>query len=151
MQRTAAVISCYSLTKDCRLCSPVLFAKRLLFLFVLCLQRAAESTKDCVLVFCYSSAKDCILVFCYSSAKDSGGPCLLPFICKGLRSLSFAIRLQRTAVLVFCYLSAKDCGPCLLLFICLFIYYSSRWSVVLGSAICPIFPLDSKEYCSCYC
>ena len=40
------------------------------------------------------------------------------FVYKGLRSLSFAIHLQRTAVLVFRYSFAEDCCPCRSLFIC---------------------------------
>ena len=134
LQRTAALICCYSSTKDYSLCLPVSFAKGLPSLFLLLF------TKDrgtcLLLVICklpqslisaICSQRAAVLVYLFHLQRSpyfpllftkDRGPCLLLFICKGLRSLSSAIYLQRTAVLDLCFSFAKDCCPCLVLFIC---------------------------------
>ena len=108
LQRTAVLVLCYSFAKDCGL--------------VLCYSFAKDASLSCAIYL----QRIAVLVLCYSFAKDCGGPCSLLFICKGLSSLIFAIRSQKTeavayqfqlqriavldsAFLVYCYASAKDC------------------------------------------
>ena len=148
LQRTAALIYCYSFTEDFSPCLPVSFANDSYPFLCFSLQRIV------VLVFCYSSAKKlrslitpvhsqktAVLSFLLyvhkglrpclpvSFAKDccpyfpfclrrTAVLVLCLFIYKGLLSLSCAIHLQRTAALVLSYSFAKDHCPCLVLFIC---------------------------------
>ena len=119
LQRTAVLVFCHSPSKDCSPCLLPFICKGLQSLpfaihlqrtaalsFAIHLQRTAALSFaihlqwTAVLIFAIHLQRTAVLVFCHSPSKDCS-PCLLPFICKGLQSLPFAIHLQRTAALSF--------------------------------------------------
>ena len=118
--------------------------KGLLALFrAICFQRTTA------LVYCYRFANNCC-------------PCLPLYVCKGVRTSLPAICSQRTAVLAYLFqlqrtavliLFTTNCGPCLLLFILLFIHKRQRSFVFCYSftkTTGPCLPVSFAKDCCPY-